>query len=150
MTLTDHIPALLPDDWELLDTSLHAGAVLQAVAPAEGGFRSAFTVFAHSGAGADASLEAMHENGMEHAWLQMTDALLIDHSATTVGGREAFTSTVAYRHGPWTLTAVYWTISAPDAVVAVAAVCDADLYQFDGDLFTALTDALVLGATAAA
>jgi hypothetical protein len=135
----------LPDGWERVPEP-PADAVLQAFAPADGGFRASVTVAA-TPRGVDEPaadwLARAHQTQFDSLASVMTDPLLIDHDpATTVAGCPAARSTTAFRFGTWTLTSCVWTVATPDEAITIACLGDADQFVVDYATFEQIVDSL--------
>ena len=142
----------LPDGWETTPDPIR-GALLQAFAPESGGFRSSVVVevFPRRDAGdGPAAIDDFHESQLIDLARTMTDALVIDDQAAVIDGRPAKASVIAFRQGPWTISAFVWTVEAPGAAIGVVAMSDSDHAAAEAPQFDALIESIRLGANASA
>lgn len=135
----------LPEGWEHVDRPV--AALFQAVAPVDDGFQSNLVADIYAGfdrAGSSDAHRDFHIAQVESFARTMTDAVLIDDADTVVAGHAAISSTIAFRQGYWTVTALVWTIDAADSVVMVAAFCDVDRLPVDGPALEAVVQSIVI------
>jgi hypothetical protein len=148
----DELELTLPEGWE---TAPHPtrGALLQAFAPGTDGFRSSLIVevFPRTDDGTgSAPIDDFHESQLIDLARTMTDALVIDDQAAVVDGRPAKSSVIAFRQGPWTISAFVWTVEAPGAAVGVVAMSDSDHAAAEAPEFHAVIESIRLSTDAAA
>ncbi len=142
--LFDELELTLPDGWEAVPNA-QPGAVLQAFAPDTGGFRSSVIVevFPRTDDRPErAPVDDFHESQLLDLARTMTDALVIDDQDTQIGGQPAKASVLAFRQGPWTVSAFVWTVEAPGAAVGVVCLSDSDHAAAEAPLFDALVDSI--------
>lgn len=142
--LLNEIELTLPDGWEAV-ADPQPGAVLQAFGPDTEGFRSSVVIeiFPRTDSGeGSAPVDDFHESQLVDLARTMTDALVIDDQSAEVDGRPAKASVIAFRHGPWTVSAFVWTVEAPGAAAGIVCLADSDHAAAEAPGFDALIESI--------
>lgn len=118
----------LPEGWSPIEPST-SGATLEAREDGAEGFASSLVadIFHRNFQDGDlGALQEFHHGQVLSASSSMTDAYVIDDGAGEIGGQPCWGTTVAFRQGWWTVTALIRTVQAPGCAVVLVFLCDAE------------------------
>lgn len=136
----------LPESWSPVEPST-SGAMLEAREDGAEGFASSLVadIFHRDFPDGDlGALQEFHHGQVLSASSTMTDAYVIDDAAVETAGQPAWGTTVAFRQGWWTVTALFRTVQAPGSAVVLVFLCDADRLLDEYARFEAIVGGLTI------